>query len=165
MPRICKICSHKHRQTIEEGLLSGEAYRSIAKRFSISAPALFRHKAQHLLESVQRSHEASEVLRGDALVDHVARLRERTEDLYAEAESILSQAKRAKDLKTALDGIRTASGVIRETRSNAELLGRLTGMLSNVPTQAQIMIVLPDLPSPEEPTEYSAIDITPTRRW
>jgi hypothetical protein len=165
MPRTCTICSHKQRQSIEEFLLSGEAYRSIAKRFSISAPALFRHGKEHLLESVRRSHRASEVLQGEALVDHVKRLRVRSEDLYAEAESILGQARRAKDLKTALDGIRTASAVIRETRSNAELLARLTGMLSNAPTQAQIMVVLPNLPSTEEPMEDCAIDITPVRPW
>jgi transposase-like protein len=113
--------------TVEEHLLSGEAYRSIAKRFSISAPALFRHKTEHLLESVQRSHDASEVLRADALVDHLKRLRARTEDLYAEAESILSQARRAKDLRTALDGVRTAAAVIRETRSNRGAPGASNG--------------------------------------
>jgi hypothetical protein len=163
MPRTCTICGHKQRQRIEELLLSGEAYRSIAKRFSISAPALFRHKSDHLLESVRRSHRATEVLEGDALVDHVQQLRARTETLYTEAAEILAQAKRAKDLKTALDGIRTASAVIRETRGNAELLARLTGELQQSPTNA-VTIVLPVAPSSQDSVDaYPVIDITPTR--
>jgi transposase-like protein len=165
MPRTCTVCSHPRRQAVEECLLEGQSYRSIAKRFSISAPALFRHKT-HLLESVRRSHDAGEVLRADALADHVKQLRARTEDLYAEAESILGQARRAKDLKTALDGIRTASAVIRETRGNAELLARLTGELQQSSTNQVVTIVLPAAASSQDALDpFPVIDITPSRRW
>jgi hypothetical protein len=48
--------------------------------------SLHRHKTEHLLEAIQKSHEAGEILRADALVDHVRKLRARTETLYAQAE-------------------------------------------------------------------------------
>lgn len=147
VPRTCSVCNHRSRQAIEEGLLAGEAFRNIAKRFGMSPTALFRHKSEHLLQSLQASQAAGEVLRADALVDHVRQLRARTEALYADAESILTQARRAKDLKTCLDAIRSAAGLIRETRGNAELLGRLTGELQNVAVQAEVRIVVPLLPA------------------
>ncbi len=144
MPRTCTVCNHNNRQAIEETLLSGEPFRNVAKQFGTSSTALFRHKTEHLLEAIQKSHEASEVLRADALVDHVKQLRDRTEMLFAEAEGILRQAKRAKDLRTALAAIREAANVTREARGNATLLGQLTGELQqSVHGAAQVMVVLP----------------------
>jgi hypothetical protein len=155
MPRTCTVCNHKTRQAIEEQLLSGEPYRSIAKRYSVSAAAVFRHKCEHLLLSIQKSHEAREINRGDALVDHVKRLRARTENLYAQAEEILDQAKRTSDLKIALDAIRTLGNVIRESRGNLSLLAQLTGELQPG-TGPQIFIVLPAPPATDNPNERSA---------
>jgi alkanesulfonate monooxygenase SsuD/methylene tetrahydromethanopterin reductase-like flavin-dependent oxidoreductase (luciferase family) len=162
MPRICTVCNHRNRQAIEEHLLSGEAYRGIAKHFSISAPALFRHKTEHLLDSLQRSHAAADVLRVDSLVDHVKQLRERTEILYGEAENILIEAKRAKDLRTALAAIREAANVTREARGNLTLLGQLTGELQPGAGGSAIMIVVPcshSGPVTIEQPEPAVIDI------
>jgi hypothetical protein len=44
MPRSCTICTHPQRTAIETALVAGEAFRTMAKRFGTSPPALFRHK-------------------------------------------------------------------------------------------------------------------------
>lgn len=43
MPRICTICQHENRKGIDAALATPESYRSIARRFGVSAPSLFRH--------------------------------------------------------------------------------------------------------------------------
>ena len=39
MPRTCTICGHDKRRAIEKGILSGEALRAIAGRWSVSRQA------------------------------------------------------------------------------------------------------------------------------
>jgi len=91
-----------------------------------------------------KAHEADEILRADSLIEHVQKLRQRTEALFAEAENILNQAKRARDLKTALAAIRELANVNREARANAALLGQLTGELQrNAAPAAMVQIVIP----------------------
>lgn len=159
MPRTCTICNHDERQAIESSLLEGHPYRSIARRFSISAPALYRHKLEHIAESLQRAREAGHVIRGEALMDHVEGLRARTEDLYAETTAILSEAKKSKDLKTALGAIREAANLTREARGSIQLLAQLCGLLTNVPAQQQITVVLPPRQENVPPPESFAIPI------
>lgn len=149
MPRTCTICSHSDRSAIEERMLSGESFRNIAERFATSPTALFRHKSQHLARAMVKAHEAGEVLRAESLVEHVQQLRGRTEALFREAEAILAEAKRAKDLKTALAAIRELSGITREARGNAALLGQLTGefrQAGNQEPQAIDLAVILNLP-------------------
>lgn len=91
-----------------------------------------------------KAHEADETLWADSLIEHVQKLRQRTEILFAEAENILNQAKRSKDLRTALTTIREAANLVRETRGNAALLGTLTGELQkNAAPTAMVEIVIP----------------------
>jgi hypothetical protein len=145
MPRTCTICNHGNRENIEEALLSGESFRNIAQRFGTSATALFRHKTEHLPTALAKAHEAGEVLRADKLVGQVQKLCERTEALFIEAESVLNQAKRSKDLKTALAAIRELANLNREARGNATLLGQLTGELRRDKSAGDIgvQIVMP----------------------
>jgi hypothetical protein len=49
MARVCSICHDPQREKIDHALLNAsEGYRSVAKRFGISEPALFRHRQGHL---------------------------------------------------------------------------------------------------------------------
>ena len=52
MPRKCSICEHPRRSEIDAALLGSETLTEIAKRFEISRAALFRHKDNHLEETV-----------------------------------------------------------------------------------------------------------------
>ena len=135
MPRTCSICTHAERDDIERALLGQrQSLRTIAERFGTSPTSLFRHKRHHLPAAVVKASEAEEVLRADGLLEEVRSLCKRTLGLFGEAESILKEAREAKDLRTALAAIHTAARTGGEVRDNLKLLGRLTNQLEPEPT-------------------------------
>jgi hypothetical protein len=42
------VCDHRERHSIDEVLVDGTPYRSVAKRFELSESAVYRHKTEHL---------------------------------------------------------------------------------------------------------------------
>jgi hypothetical protein len=44
MPRMCTVCDHHERHDIDEALVTGAPYRSVAKRFELSESAVYRHR-------------------------------------------------------------------------------------------------------------------------
>ena len=61
MPRVCTICTHPERETIDAAIVGGEPYRSITERFSVSAGAIARHKSDHLPATLAQATEAQEI--------------------------------------------------------------------------------------------------------
>jgi hypothetical protein len=116
MGRVCTVCTHADRQTIDEEIVAGQPNRAVARHHGVSRDAVARHHhhISRALVSVQRRREE----RGaESLADRV-------EELFSRAQAILSAAEE--------DGRATvALGAIRELRGIVELLGRLTGELSN----------------------------------
>jgi transposase len=47
MPRRCTVCDHNERRNIDETLVTGASYRSVAKRFGLSESAVYRHQTEH----------------------------------------------------------------------------------------------------------------------
>ncbi len=88
-------------------------YRTLGER------AVRRHKANHLPARLVLAEKAAEVVEAGTLLEQVG-------DLQRRALTILGQAERAGELKTAL-------GAIREARSNLELLAKLLGELDERP--------------------------------
>ncbi len=125
MPRSCSVCTHPEKAAINKALISGEAYRSIAKRFEASESAVYRHQQDHLPVQLAKAKEAEEVAEADNLLSQVR-------DLQARALTILDKAEEAGELRTALAGI-------REARGNLELLAKLVGELDERP-QVKILI-------------------------
>jgi hypothetical protein len=119
MPRRCTVCDHPERHGIDETLVSGAPYRSVAKRFGLSESAVYRHKTEHLPAHLLKAREAEELARADDLLEQV-----RT--LQAHALAILERAEKAGDLRTAL-------AAISQARGNLELLGKLAGELDERP--------------------------------
>jgi len=116
MPRTCTICRHPERAALERELLAGEPYRGIARKFGVSEDALERHRhAGHIAAHLARAHQAAQVAQADDLLAEVQALR-------AKAYAILLQAEGAGDLRTALQGIRTALECLTLL---AKLLGEL----------------------------------------
>jgi len=105
MPRVCTICSHPERAEIDRALVAGMAFRNIAERYGTSATALTRHKKEHVPGHVAKAQEAKQVAAADDLLKQLKALRNK-------AISILQQAERAGDYRTALMGIREARGCI-----------------------------------------------------
>jgi hypothetical protein len=119
MPRRCTVCDHPERHGIDEALVTGAPYRSVAKRFRLSESAVYRHKAEHLPAHLLKARETEEAARADALLDQVR-------NLQAHALDILERAEKTGDLRTAL-------AAISQARGNLELLGKLAGELDERP--------------------------------
>jgi hypothetical protein len=119
MPRRCTVCDHPERHGIDEALVTGAPYRSVAKRFELSESAVYRHKSDHLPAHLLKAREAEEVAKADDLLEQVR-------DLQGHALDILERAEKAGDLRTAL-------AAISQARGNLELLAKLLGELDERP--------------------------------
>ena len=113
------MCDHPEKHSIDEALVSGTPYRSVAKRFGLSESAVYRHKTEHLPGHLLKAREVEEVAQADDLLEQVR-------NLQAHALHILQRAEKAGDLKTAL-------AAISQARDNLELLGKLAGELDERP--------------------------------
>jgi hypothetical protein len=119
MPRRCTVCDHPERHSIDEILVTGAPYRSVAKRFRLSESAIYRHKTEHLPAHLLKAREGEEAARADDLLEQVR-------NLQAHALDILERAEQIGDLRTAL-------AAISQARGNLELLGKLAGELDERP--------------------------------
>ena len=125
MPRRCTMCDHPERHSIDETLVTGAPYRSVAKQFGLSESAVYRHKTDHLPSHLLKARELKEVAQADDLLDQVRHLQ-------AHALNILERAEKAGDLRTAL-------AAISQARGNLELLGKLAGELDERP-QVNVLV-------------------------
>jgi transposase-like protein len=82
MPRRCTVCDHPETHSIDEALVSGAPYRSVAKRFGLSDSAVYRHKTEHLPARLSKAKEAEEAARArdQGESPRPARRRERRRD-------------------------------------------------------------------------------------
>jgi transposase-like protein len=119
VPRRCTVCDHPERHSIDEALVSGAPYRSVAKRFELSESAVYRHKTDHLPAHLLMAKEVEEAARADDLLEQVR-------NLQTHALDILERAEKTGDLRTAL-------AAISQARGNLELLGKLAGELDERP--------------------------------
>jgi len=116
MPRVCTVCNHPSKVEIDRMLVEGEPYRSIAKQFSLSDAAVYRHKS-HLNGTLIKAKGIKEIVQADNLMEQVR-------DLQKRALNILSKTEESEDW-------RAATGAIREARGCLELLGKLAGELQD----------------------------------
>jgi hypothetical protein len=119
MPRRCTVCDHPQRYSIEQTLVTGAPYRSVAKRFVLSESAVYRHKTEHLPAHLLKAREVEEVAQAEDLLEQLRHLQTHALD-------ILKRAEKVGDLRTALSAISQARG-------NLELLGKLAGELDERP--------------------------------
>ena len=128
MPRVCTICTHAERDAIDRALVAGEPIRGLSALYGVSERALGRHRDNHLPAALAQAEAAAEVARGDDLLDQV-------DQLLRWARGIIAEAAKAKDLRTALQGIREARGCL-------ELMGQLMGQIEK--GQTVNVLVLPE---------------------
>jgi transposase-like protein len=119
MPRRCTVCDHPKRHGIDQALVTGAPYRSVARRFGLSESSVYRHKTEHLPAHLLKAREVEVVAHADDLLEQVRHLQTHALD-------ILERAEEAGDLRTAL-------AAISQARGNLELLGKLAGELDERP--------------------------------
>jgi hypothetical protein len=115
MPRVCTICTHQQRSDIEAALVGGGTFRNIAKRFSVSATALFRHRKEHLPGQLVEAQKQEDL--GKAL-DVVRQLKA----INAACLEVLQSSRKAG--KDALS-LRAVDRIHRQIELQARLLGEL----------------------------------------
>ena len=117
MPRTCSICSHEHRDAMEDAFIAGQAKRRIASRHSVTERAVRYHMREHLPALLALARDAERAARADTLLD-------RMEALQNQTLAILD----------APENQRTALAAIAQARRNLELIGEVTRELDRAGT-------------------------------
>jgi hypothetical protein len=117
VPRTCSICSHEHRDAMEDAFIAGQAKRRIASRYGVSERAVRYHMREHLPALLALARDAERVARADTLLD-------RMEALQSQTLAILD----------APEDQRTALAAIAQARRNLELIAEIAKELDRTPT-------------------------------
>ena len=117
MPRRCTICSHEHRDAMEDAFIAGQAKRRIASQYGVSERAVRYHMREHLPALLALARDAERAARADTLLD-------RMEALQRQTLAILD----------APEDQRTALAAIAQARRNLELIGEVTRELDRAGT-------------------------------
>ena len=120
MPRTCSICSHEHRDAMEDAFIVGQAKRRIASQHGVSERAVRYHMREHLPELLALARDAERAARADTLLDRVEALHSRTMAILEAVEGT--------------DEHGTALAAIREARRNLVLVGEVTRELDRAGT-------------------------------
>jgi hypothetical protein len=112
VPRACSICSHEHRDAMEDAFIAGQAKRRIASQHGVSERAVRYHMGEHLPALLALARDAERAARADTLLD-------RLEVLQSQTLAILD----------APEDQRTALAAIAQARRNLELIGEITEQL------------------------------------
>jgi hypothetical protein len=117
VPRACSICSHEHRDAMEDAFIAGQAKRRIASQHGVSERAVRYHMREHLPALLALARDAERAARADSLLD-------RMEALQSQTLAILD----------APEDQRTALAAIAQARRNLELIGEVTRELDRAGT-------------------------------
>ena len=117
MPRTCSICSHEHRDAMEDAFIAGQAKRRIASQHGVSERAVRYHMREHLPALLALARDAERAARADTLLDRI-------EALQSQTLAILD----------APEDQRTALAAIAQARRNLELIGEVTRELDRAGT-------------------------------
>jgi|ERR1700722_3069154 len=120
MPRVCSVCKSPDKLPAEDAILRLVPLSRIAAQTKLSVDALQRHKA-HMGKNIVRTvpFEAEQALSSVTLLSRV-------QSLIVEVREIANCAKKNKSWASAISAL-------RELRSCLELLGRMSGELSQTP--------------------------------
>jgi hypothetical protein len=120
MPRTCSVCKSADKLPAEDAILRLIPLSRISQQTKLSIDSLQRHKS-HMGKNIVRSvpYEAEQALSSVTLLSRV-------QSLIVEVREIANCAKKNKSWASAISAL-------RELRSCLELLGRMSGELSQTP--------------------------------
>jgi hypothetical protein len=72
MPRACSICSHEHRDAMEDAFIAGQAKRRIASQHGVTERAVRYHMREHLPALLALARDAERAARADITVSLVS---------------------------------------------------------------------------------------------
>ena len=97
--------------------MAGTPYRTVAERFEISPPSLYRHWQGHLPATLLKARDVQDVAHADNLMAQL-------QSLQQKALEILARAEGTGDLRSALAALRALRGTVELT---AKLTGQMAG--------------------------------------
>ncbi len=111
----CSVCNHSDLNEINEKLVSGVSPKALSEPYGLGFMALYRHKENHLPQTLVKAQALKEESAADDLLDRV-------EAIYTKAWELMSKAES--------DGkYQPAVSALKEARSCLELTGKLIGEL------------------------------------
>lgn len=125
----CSICANLRVGAINTALVAGQQLVEVARDFSVSVDALYRHRLKHLQPLLETDEPAG--LR--VMLDGSTDLMGAVAGLQTKLMTILRRAERAKDLRTSL-------ACIREGLKALEMIGRMTGAIAADGTRVTVQI-------------------------
>jgi hypothetical protein len=123
VPRTCSICSHEHRDAMEDAFIVGQAKRRIASQHGVSERAVRYHMREHLPALLALARDAERAARADSLLD-------RMEALQSQTLAILD----------APEDQRTALAAVAQARRNLELIAEITKELDRAGTTINLAL-------------------------
>jgi hypothetical protein len=117
MPRTCSICSHEHRDAMEDAFIAGQAKRRIASQHGVTERAVRYHMREHLPALLALARDAERAARADTLLDRIE---------YLQSQTLV--------ILDAPEDQRTALAAIAQARHNLELIAEITKELDRTPT-------------------------------
>jgi CRISPR/Cas system CMR subunit Cmr4 (Cas7 group RAMP superfamily) len=116
MPRRCSVCIHPDRQQIDQAIVSGNSYRTVAQQFTISRDAVVRHR-RHLSVAASRPLGSDEICPSETLLGQL-------EELRSEAQRLKQKAEQDGDYRAALAAVRELCRIV-------ELVAKLCGQIDS----------------------------------
>lgn len=122
----CSICHHQQRETIEQDILRGVTYRSIAQRYGVSDASITRHvRNRHMAQQQEMAQQQQQ---------------SRLAVLKQEADALLESIRER--VTSTLD-VRQWCLLVREYRSMLELMLRIEGAFERKLEDVEIVIKNP----------------------
>ena len=115
MPRVCTVCTHAARTTIDDRLVHGVPFRTIAEQYNVSPQALIRHKNDHLPAAMIKAQEETDVRHA---IDIVQQLKA----INSVCWRVLQEARETGDHALVL---RATDRVFKQIELQAKLIGEL----------------------------------------
>lgn len=116
MPKTCSICNHPKVAKINAAIISGASYRDISGHSGVSKSSLERHRP-HIAKAIAKAKTAragKEAVQAETLLDRLLAL-------HQDTKSIFREARKSKDLPSALRAIaRLEQQIVLEMRLLAE---------------------------------------------
>lgn len=116
MPRRCSVCTHPDRLQIDQAIVAGNSYRTVAQQFTVSRDAVVRHR-RHLSIGVAKPRSSEQMSPSDTLLGQL-------EDLRYEAQRLKQKAERDGDYRAALAAVRELCRIV-------ELVAKLCGQIDS----------------------------------
>jgi len=138
----CTVCLHPKRHSIEVGLVYRVPARVLARRFDISARALYRHRSNHLSPQIAASILSA---RKPTEIDLAALQASEAEGLLAQLVTQRARLHIHSEMCAKVGNFAAATSAERAITANLELLGKLLGQFVQLhETKHTSLLISPD---------------------